>query len=213
MSDRYPSLRSPIRRTSPLGTVVGTFTINGFDGELRGRAQLADGMVIANANDGSPPVIFDMTSSCVIDKAEGCVRCTTPMGSFRSDDPLWIRWNQESVETAGSPQGDMPPRANRRPSSSDSSGRLLVHDRWRQSSSDSSGMLRVMPQRLGLSGIGNLLSHWKPWQLVVAAGVALLLFLIALVLLGLLAVWGFGLVRSHGGEWFKQLPIPVESAS
>ncbi len=213
MSDRYPSLRSPVRRTRPLGTVVGTFTISGFEGELRGRAQLADGMVIAHANDGSPLVIYDVTSSCVIDEAEGCVRCTTPMGSFRSDDPVWIRLNQEYVETAGSPQGDMPPRVDRRPSSSDSSGRLSVHDRWRQSSSDSSGMLRVMPQRLGLSGIGSLLSRWKPWQLVVAAGVALLLLLIGLVLLGLLAVWGFGLVRSQGGEWFKQLPIPVDSAS
>ena len=175
--------------------------------------QLVDGMVIANANNGSPLVIFDVTGSCTIDEAEGCVRCTTPMGSFRSNDPVWIRWNQQSAEVTASLQDDRPPRVDRRPSSSDSSGRLPAHDRWQQSSSDIYGMLRVMPQDLGLSGIGNLLSRWKPRQLVVTAGVALLLLLIALVLLGLLAVWGFGLVRSHGGEWFKQLPIPVESAS
>lgn len=211
MSDRYPSQRSPIQRTSTLGMVVGTFTINGFDGELRGRAQLADGMVIANAHDGSPLVVLDVTSSAVIDDVEGCMRCTTPMGSFRSNDPAWLRWNQQAADFAASSQGEMHPHVHRRRSSSDSSGRLPVHDRWQQSSSDSSGMLRAMPQRLGLSGIGNLLSRWKPWHLVVAAGVALLLLLVALVLLGLLAVWGFGLVRSHGGEWFKQLPIPVES--
>jgi hypothetical protein len=213
MSDRYPPHRSPIRQTGPLSTVVGTFTINGYDGELRGRAQLGDSMVIGNANDGSPLVILDVTRMCVIDKVEGCVRCTTPRGSFRSNDPVWIRWSQEVTEVAASSHDDRSYRVDHRQTSSDSSGLLPAHVRRQQSSSDSSGILQAMPHRLGLSGIGSLLSRWRPWQLVVAAGVALLLLLIALVLLGLLAVWGFGLVRSHGGEWFKQLPIPVESTS
>jgi hypothetical protein len=169
-------------------------------------------MVIANANDGSPLVMVPVTRSGVIDEADGCVRYTTSMGSFRSNDPVWIQWSRESVEILASSHGDAS-RRHRRPTANDSSGRLPAHGRSQQSSSDSSGMLRAIPQRLGLSGIGNLLSHWKPWQFVVAAGVVLLLLLVALVLLGLLAVWGFGVVRSHGGEWLKQLPIPVESAS
>jgi hypothetical protein len=214
-----------------MGTVVGTFTINGFNGELRGRVQLADGMVIAYANDGSQLATFDVTGSCAIDEAEGCVRCTTPMGSFRSDDPVWVRWSQEAAEITASSHDDRSYRVDhRQSSSSDSSGLLPAHGRRQQSSSDSSGLLpargrrqqsssyssgilQAMPHRLGLSGFGDLLSRWKPWQLVVAAGVALLLLLIAVVLFGLLVVWGVGLIRSHGGEWFKHLPIPVELES
>ncbi len=212
MSDAYPALRSHIRRTSPGCMVVGTITITGYDGELRGRVQLADGLVVAEAPDGSPLVIFDVTGSCVIDETDGGLRCTTPMGSFRSNDPAWARWHQDGAAIGASPSVDASARPVRRPSSSDSSGRLPTHDRWRQSNSDSSGMLRAMPPRLGLPGISGLLSRWKPWQLAVAGVVALLAILVVVVLLGLLAVWAFGLIRSHGGEWIKQLPIPVESA-
>lgn len=209
MSDAYPALRSPIRRSRPGPMVFGTITITGYDGELRGRVQLADGLVIAEAPDGSPLVIFDVTGSCVIDEADGGLRCTTPLGSFRSNDPAWVRWHQDG---AASPPLDASAGPVRRPSSSDSSGRLPAHDRWRQSSSESSGMLRAMPPRLGLPAIRGLLSRWKPWQLAVAGVAVILTLLVVLVLLGLLAVWAFGLIRSHGGDWIKQLPIPVESA-
>jgi hypothetical protein len=97
--------------------------------------------------------------------------------------------------------------------SDDSSARLPAQDHRGRASGDSSGLLPAMSPRLGRAGLSQMFANWKPWHFAVAGVAALLLALVAIVIVVAVLFWLAGFARTHGGEWFKYLPIPVESAS